>query len=143
MCFDRNKKRDTLLEWYFKGFVDESSPWLKYIQVLPSRPTFPMRQYASYFDPEWEIRINTEHILDDAENVQRLPEAIREAWNLPLLLETAVELARRKALVDHTVPSITARPKNRQWSEVIHRKAQRCTLDFDRALCYTHGIGVT
>ena len=29
-----------------------------------------------------------------------VPESIRTAWNLPLLLETAVELARRKALTD-------------------------------------------
>lgn len=100
MCFDRNKRQDTLKQWYFKGFVDEGSPWLKYISLLPLRPSFPMRQYASFFDPEWEIRVNADHILGDAENVQRLPESIRDAWNLPLLLETAVELARRRSLVD-------------------------------------------
>ena len=54
----------------------------------------------TYYDPEWEIRVNADHILGDAENVARLPESIRTAWNLPLLLETAVELARRKALTD-------------------------------------------
>ena len=52
------------------------------------------------FDPEKEIRINAEHILQDDENVKRLPSPIRAAWNLPLLLETAVEMSRRKALVD-------------------------------------------
>ena len=53
-----------------------------------------------YYEPDWEIRINTEHILSDEQNVQRLPEYIRNAWNLPLMLETAVELARRRAKVD-------------------------------------------
>lgn len=25
-CFDRNKKKDSILEWYFRGFADELSP---------------------------------------------------------------------------------------------------------------------
>lgn len=100
MCFERNKKRDTLKQWYFKGFATNSSPWLKYVHPLPQKPSFPMRQWMTYFSPEWEIRINASHILSDAENAARLPEAVRGAWNLPLLLETAVELARRKARID-------------------------------------------
>ena len=101
MCFDRNKKRDTLKQWYFRGFVDESSERLRYVQPLPQRPAFPMRQWM--YNPDWEIRINTEHILGDATNVSRLPAPIRGAWNLPLLLESAVELARRKARLDWSI----------------------------------------
>lgn len=67
-----------------------------------------MRQWMTYYDPEWEIRVNASHILEDEENAARLPESIRGAWNLPLLLETAVELARRKAMTDWSlaVPQI-------------------------------------
>lgn len=100
MCFDRNKKRDTLKQWYFRGFMDESSERLRYVQPLPQRPAFPMRQWMTFYNPDWEIRVNTEHILGDATNVSRLPASIRGAWNLPLLLESAVELARRKARLD-------------------------------------------
>lgn len=100
MCFDRNKRLNTLRKWCFKGFATNDSPWFKYVQPLPQRPAFPLRQEMTYYDPEWEIRVNADHILGDAENVARLPESIRTAWNLPLLLETAVELARRKALTD-------------------------------------------
>ena len=103
MCFDRNKKSDTLKQWYFKGFAAEGSPWLKYVKPLPARPTFAARQWMTYYDPEWEIRVNAAHILEDEENAARLPKAIRNAWNLPLLLETAVELARRKALTDWSI----------------------------------------
>lgn len=103
MCFERNKKHDTLRQWYFRGFVDESSERLRYIQPLPKRPEFPMRQWMSYYNPDWEIRVNTDHILGDAANVARLPEQIRNAWNLPLLLESAVELARRKARLDWSI----------------------------------------
>ncbi len=120
MCFDRNKRKDTLKQWYFKGFADEGSSWLKFVQPLPMRPVFPAQQYATYFDPEWEIRVNAEHILSDAENVERLPEGIRNAWNLPLLLETAVELARRKALVDHTIAAIQVFQSRIQYLLPIH-----------------------
>lgn len=100
MCFDRNKRLDTQKQWYFKGFATVDSPWLKYVCPLPSRPSFVVRQGMTYYEPEWEIRVNADHILKDAENEARLPKTIRGAWNLPLLLETAVELARRKALTD-------------------------------------------
>lgn len=43
------------------------------------------------------------HILGDPDNLERLPSAIREARNLPLLLETAVEVARRKAVVEPSI----------------------------------------
>ena len=36
--FDRNHKKDSMLEWYFRGFCDELSPWLRYIQPLPQKP---------------------------------------------------------------------------------------------------------
>ena len=108
MIFERNKRADALREWYFKAFADESSNLLKYVAPLPDRPAFPVRQWGTYFDPDWEIRVNVDHILDDAENVARLPDSMQEAWNLPLLLETAVEMSRRRARSDWSlaVPQI-------------------------------------
>ena len=99
-CFDRNKKKGSMLGWYFRGFADEVSPWLKYMSPLPKRPSYDMAQYGASYNPEWPIRVNIDHILGDEENVSRLPAAIRGAHNLPLLLETAVELARRRAVVE-------------------------------------------
>lgn len=32
--FERNHKKDSMLDWYFRGFCDELSPWLRYIQPL-------------------------------------------------------------------------------------------------------------
>ena len=71
--FGRNKKMDSMLEWYFRGFCDELSPWLKYIEPLPERPIYPMAQQGLNFNPEWPIRVNVEHILGDEENLDRLP----------------------------------------------------------------------
>lgn len=59
-----------------------------------------MIQNGINFNPEWSIRVNVDHILGDEENLERIPAKIRKAKNLPLLLETAVELARRKAVVE-------------------------------------------
>ena len=77
MCFNRNKRLDSLRKWCFKGFTTEDSPWFKYVLLLPSRPTYAMRQWMTYYDPEWEIRVNASHILEDEENAARLPESIR------------------------------------------------------------------
>ena len=55
-----------------------------------------MMQNGVNFNPEWPIRVNAEHILSDPENRERLPKKLLRFKNLPLLLETAVELGRRK-----------------------------------------------
>ena len=102
-CFDRNKKKDSLLEWYFRGFADELSPILRHTSPLPKKPSYYMTQYGVNYNPEWPIRVNVDHILGDEENLSRIPAEIREAQNLPLLLETAVELARRKAVVEPSI----------------------------------------
>lgn len=99
-CFDRNKKLDSMLQWYFRCFADDVSPWMKYIQPLPAKPEFSLSQHGVTYNPEWPIRVNIDHILGDDENVERLPADVRYAKNLPLLLETAVELARRKAVIE-------------------------------------------
>ena len=62
-----------------------------------------MAQYGVNYNPEWPIRVNVDHILGDAENFSRLPDSVRDAKNLPLLLETAVELARRWAVVEPSI----------------------------------------
>lgn len=98
--FDRNHKRDSVLEWYFRGFCDELSPWLRYIQPLPQKPSYYTAKRGAGFHPDWPIRVNVEHILGDTENLERIPAKIRKAKNLPLLFETAVELGRRRAVVE-------------------------------------------
>lgn len=91
---------DSTFEWYFKGFSDELSAELKYIEPLPNRPVYHMGQQGEVFHPDWSIRVNVEHILGDAENLARIPAKVRKLKNLPLLLETAAELARRKAIIE-------------------------------------------
>lgn len=102
-CFARNKKLDTTKEWCFKGFVDEINPLMRYIEPLPEKPQYRSENNGVTFKPDWPIRVNIDHILCDPENMKRFPESIINAKNLPLLLETAVELARRKAIIEPSI----------------------------------------
>ena len=95
-----NHKKTSMKDWYFRGFCDELSPFLKYVQPLPQMPSYYMAQNGAGFQPGWPIRVNVEHILGDTENLERIPAKIRKARNLPLLFETAVELGRRKTVVE-------------------------------------------
>ena len=76
------------------------SPKLRYIEPLPQKPVYHMAQSGINFNPEWPIRVNVNHILGDEENLERIPAKIRKVKNLPLLFETAVELGRRKSVIE-------------------------------------------
>ena len=86
-CFGRNKKTDSILKWYFKGFADENSPLLRYVSPLPEKPLYRMPLQGIHYFPDWPVRVNVEHILGDPANIERLP----------------MELARRQA---HITPGI-------------------------------------
>lgn len=81
--------------WYFKGWATPGSAILARAAPLPERIPFT----AAPFDPSWPIRVNAQHMLQDENNIQRIPHEVRHAKHLPLLLETAVELARRQAAI--------------------------------------------
>ena len=98
--FERNNFSDSLRDWYFRGFCDELSPKLRYIEPLPQKPVYHMAQSGINFNPEWPIRVNVNHILGDEENLERIPAKIWKVKNLPLLFETAVELGRRKSVIE-------------------------------------------
>lgn len=46
----------SVLEWYFRGFCDELSPWLRYIQPLPQKPSYYTAKRGAGFHPDWPIR---------------------------------------------------------------------------------------
>ena len=92
-------------DWFFKNFKSENDPVFSGIKVRPEHRE--LEQRAGFtFDPSKEIRINTEHMLADDDNIKRLPEFMRGVWNANLQLETAVEFARHRAVImPHSVIS--------------------------------------
>ena len=96
-CFVRNKRNGAKQDWLFRGFFDDTAPDLKNVQPLPDKPGLLVPIMGMTYFSVWDIRVNVNHILCDPENFARLPLEVQRAKNLTLLLETAVELARRKA----------------------------------------------
>lgn len=97
--FMPNTQDKYVQRWHFQGFRAEGVYDLMRVKRLPKH--LPMLTEMTPFRAEWGIRINTEHILDD--NRDRLPAGVEGYWNVPLLLETAVELSRRKAVVEPSI----------------------------------------
>lgn len=94
---EKNRRPGSLNEWFLKGFFDDTSTALRNVETLPDKPFSHFRTEQWGFCPTSDIRVNVDHILDEAENRDRIPEMLRDFPNLPLLLETGVELARRWA----------------------------------------------
>ena len=96
--FQPSRRPESGAQWCLVAFKPASTVEFNAANTLPP-PYRPTESYPA-FQTSWPIRVNADHILLDEKNKARLPESIREAWNLPLLLETAVEMARRKALIE-------------------------------------------
>lgn len=82
--------------WYFKGWATPGSHMLARAAPLPKRVPFTT---DIPYNPAWPVRVNTQHMTQDEENIKRIPPEVRNTKFLPLLLESAVELARRQAAI--------------------------------------------
>lgn len=109
--FSTNAVPNRTTEWYFKGFWHESSRFMRNIRKLPERLNFAAEDLI--FHPEWEIRINYRHIMED--NVLRLPEEIRAARNLPLILKGSTAYAQELAKVEPSIISPQYNPDGVQF----------------------------
>ena len=94
---ERNRNDWADQAYVLRGFVDDSQPFLKKVDLLPQNPLADIRAEEFGFRPDWPIRVNVGHILDDSANLERIPEPARSFPNLPLLLQTGVEIARKTA----------------------------------------------
>lgn len=84
------------VKWYLQGFRVNTDTDMRYVFPTPENRTLSSTDLP-LFNPFKEIRINIPHILEREKSANRLPEAVTQYWDAPLLLETAVERARRMA----------------------------------------------
>ena len=98
--FELNRRRDTRYNWVFKSFCPTSSVKLRGLSLLPDKPVF---NHENRYHPEWEVRINYHHILQDGANLQRIPQSVRQLKNLPLLLNASVQYSRALASLDPSI----------------------------------------
>jgi hypothetical protein len=82
-------------EWYLKGFEVESSLNLETITLLPDRAKFFSSMDEIIYNTGSDLRVNIMHILEDNENVQRIPEGIRNSPYLVTLFEGALKLSKK------------------------------------------------
>lgn len=123
---ERNRCDWATQDWVLKGFFDDSSPAIRIISSLPAKPYGHLYAEQNCYRPDWSIRVNVQHILESPENVARIPDETRAFRNLPLLLETSVEAARRTAVY---MPSIAV---PQRYQNKIQYLLPICLLDPDK-----------
>lgn len=82
--------------WALENFVKESDPRLYDLDFLPEKIPFIEKIDDLIFDTSLELRVNSSHILSDPDNVERLPNKIRNAPNLALIFDGAIKLAKNR-----------------------------------------------
>jgi len=93
--FELNNFQQAKKKYFFKGFVDESSPLLVDIYPLPDRAKYFQTVSDLVFDTNLELRVNVQHILSNEHNKLRIPEGYRDASNLTILFSGAIDLAKK------------------------------------------------
>lgn len=86
--------------WFLVGFFKTSAPQLMDLDALPERARFFDEPSDLIYDYRLRIRLNKDHILGDAANLERIPEELRAPERRMLLhrvFEGAVIEAERRA----------------------------------------------
>ena len=89
--------------WNFSGFYKESDKTLLQFSHLPAKAEYFEDVKDLVFNPRLDLRVNIGHILDDPNNLNRIPIALREAANLQLVFEGALQMTRRRIEYDFKV----------------------------------------
>lgn len=101
--FSKNRNPG-LQPWYMVGFFRESDLELNSFVPLPTRAEYFQNISDLVFDYRLEIRINSDHILNDANNVSRLPEMFRDPSRRGLLINVfggAVNVAKKRVATNY------------------------------------------
>lgn len=91
----KNRSPENKFEYYFSGFVDESSGYFEDMPDLPRRAKYFSDITDLVFNTELPLRVSTHHILGNQENLLRIPEKYRNEKNLITLFTGAVDLAQK------------------------------------------------
>lgn len=81
--------------WKLNGFYKKSSYELRKIADLPKRASYFDNFEDLIYDTRLDLRVNIDHILEDEENKNRIPEQYRGSNNLPMMfMGLALEYAK-------------------------------------------------
>lgn len=86
-----------------KGFYDEAHWALMDFSKLPPRASYFNAIDELIFNPNFELRVNLDHILDDKENLKRIPEEYRSSKNLRTLFNGALDMAKKRIAANYNI----------------------------------------
>ena len=86
-----------------KGFFDESDNALMDFKILPNRASYFNTIDELLFNPNYELRVNLNHILNDEENLRRIPEEYRNSKNLRTLFNGALDMAKKRIAANYNI----------------------------------------
>lgn len=91
--------------WFLKGFYKESDGALRQVPELPERVSFFDDPVDLVYDSRLPIRANVDHILGDEQNLERIPEDVRNLGESTVrrLFIGAVKEAEDRAAANYTL----------------------------------------
>lgn len=95
---NRNEGRQP---WCLKGFYKESDHALHYFSPLPLRAEYFTDISDLIYDYRLEIRINIDHILDNQNNLDRLPVHMRDRQKALPIMHGALQIAKRRVAANY------------------------------------------
>lgn len=101
--FEKNKNTSSKVNWALRGFHTDTSKELINIDYTPARANYFENITDLVYNTKLDLRINTEHILDNPANRERIPESIRSLNTLPVLFDGAIHLAKKKIEANYKV----------------------------------------
>ena len=96
MFFTKNTNETSSTKWFFKGFKDKvERDYMDHFSTIPELATYTDDYQQLYFNPNLNIEINTDHILDD--HWERISKEVNLSKNIvKTLLQGVVEDAKIK-----------------------------------------------
>lgn len=90
-------------EWFFKQFATEYELGNLGITELPERANYFQNPNLLIFDASCKINVHYKHILEDENNIARIPDSIKNAKNLHHIFSGAIEIMKKKVTANYKI----------------------------------------
>ena len=89
--------------WYLKDFLTPYELGGLGINTLPERANYFEDPSLLVFDAKCDINVQFRHILEDPNNQSRLPDEIKTAKNIQLVLTDAIDTMKKKVMANYKI----------------------------------------
>lgn len=95
------KYKSPKCDWKFKNFLTPYELGELGITELPDRANYFNQPDLLIFDAKCGINVQYKHILEDNNNIDRLPDSIRESKNLQCIFAGAIDIMKKKVAANY------------------------------------------